>query len=107
MTPGAGLYGGVEGQLGGSAVSAYYEYEGNSSATNYGRYLLRQAAKHMLYQFCHTGGTDAESFTITEDTSWKTWQMVGNGVLIALMLLTAAFCFVMPAVKGKKETKAN
>lgn len=107
MTPGAGLYGGVEGQLGGSAVSAYYEYEGNSSATNYGRYLLRQAAKHMLYQFCHTGGTDAESFTVTEDTSSKTWQMAGNGVLIALMLLTAVFCFVMPAVKGKKETKAN
>ncbi len=104
MTPGAGLFGGVEGQLGGSAVSAYYEYEGNASATNYGRYLLRQAAKHMLYQFCHTGGTDAASVTITTDDSWKTLWTIGNVVLISAMAATAVVCFVLPYTK-KKETK--
>jgi beta-glucosidase len=103
MSPGAGLFGGVEGQLGGSAVSAYYEYEGNSSATNYGRYLLRQAAKHMLYQFCHTGGTDAASVTTNQDSSWKTYWVAANVVLGAAVVLTAVVCFVLPAVK-KKET---
>lgn len=104
MSPGAGLFGGVEGQLGGSAVSAYYEYEGNSSATNYGRYLLRQAAKHMLYQFCHTGGTEAASITIVRDESWKTWWTVGNVVLGAGIAATAVICFVLPNGKKKKET---
>ncbi len=104
MSPGAGLFGGVEGQLGGSAVSAYYEYEGNSSATNYGRYLLRQAAKHMLYQFCHTGGTEAASITIIRDESWKIWWTVGNVVLGAGIAATAVICFVLPNGKKKKET---
>ena len=104
MSPGAGLFGGVEGQLGGSAVSAYYEYEGNSSATNYGRYLLRQAAKHMLYQFCHTGGTEAASITIIRDESWKIWWTVGNVVLGAGIAATAVIFFVLPNGKKKKET---
>ena len=104
MSPGAGLFGGVEGQLSGSAVSAYYEYEGNSSATNYGRYLLRQAAKHMLYQFCHTGGTEAASITIIRDESWKIWWTVGNVVLGAGIAATAVICFVLPNGKKKKET---
>ena len=103
MTPGAGLFGGVEGQLGGSAVSAYYDVEGNASATNYGRYLLRQAAKHMLYQFCHTGGTDAANVTITVDETWKTYWTIGNVVLISAMAATAVFCFVLPYTKKKKD----
>ena len=107
MSPGAGLFGGVEGQLGGSAVSAYYEYEGNSSATNYGRYLLRQAAKHMLYQFCHTGGTNASSFTVTADNSWRTWQTVANVVLGAGVAVTAVVCFVLPYVKKKDQTASK
>ena len=108
MTPGAGLFGGVEGQLGGSAVSAYYEYEGNASATNYGRYLLRQAAKHMLYQFCHTGGTKAINVTITADQSWKTYKTIGNVVLGVAAAATAVVCFVLPYTgkKTKKEENA-
>ncbi|MCD7761080.1 MAG: hypothetical protein LUH16_04805, partial [Clostridiales bacterium] len=102
MSPGAGLFGGVEGQLGGSAVSAYYEYEGNSTATNYGRYLLRQAAKHMLYQYCHTGGTSASSVTVTKDESWKNFWIAGNVILGAGILVTAIACFVLPAVNKKK-----
>ena len=47
MTPGVGLFGGVEGQLGGSDITTYEAYEGNATTTFYGRYLLRQAAKHM------------------------------------------------------------
>ena len=108
MTPGAGLFGGVEGQLGGSAVSAYYEYEGNASATNYGRYLLRQAAKHMLYQFCHTGGTKAINVTITADQSWKTYKTIGNVVLGVAAAATAVVCFALPYTgkKTKKEENA-
>lgn len=106
MLPGAGLFGGVEGQLGGSAVSAYYEYEGNSSATNYGRYLLRQAAKHMLYQFTHTGGTEAVSFSVSQDESWKTWWTIGNVVLGVGIAATAVICFVLPNTKKKKEPVA-
>ncbi len=102
MSPGAGLFGGVEGQLGGSAVSAYYEYEGNSTATNYGRYLLRQAAKHMLYQYCHTGGTSASSVTVTKDESWKNFWIAGNVILGAGIVATAIVCFVLPAVNKKK-----
>lgn len=107
MSPGAGLFGGVEGQLGGSAVSAYYEYEGNSSATNYGRYLLRQAAKHMLYQFCHTGGTDASGFSVTADNSWRTWQIAGNVVLGVGIAATAVVCFILPYVKKKDQTASK
>ena len=103
MTPGAGLFGGVEGQLGGSAVSAYYDVEGNASATNYGRYLLRQAAKHMLYQFCHTGGTNAADVTITVDTSWHAYWIAGNVALVGAMLITAFICFVQPNMKKKEN----
>ena len=103
MTPGAGLFGGVEGQLGGSAVSAYYDVEGNASATNYGRYLLRQAAKHMLYQFCHTGGTNAADVTITVDTSWHAYWIAGNVALVGAMLITAFVCFVQPNMKKKEN----
>lgn len=105
MTPGAGLFGGVEGQLGGSAVSAYYEYEGNASATNYGRYLLRQAAKHMLYQFCHTGGTKALNVSIEVDDSWKNLWTAGNVVIIGGIVATSVFCFVLPYTKKKKENQ--
>lgn len=103
MSPGAGLFGGVEGQLGGSAVSAYYEYEGNSSATNYGRYLLRQAAKHMLYQFCHTGGTDAASVSVTRDESWKNYWIAANVVLGLGIAITAVVCFILPIFKKQDE----
>ena len=107
MTPGAGLFGGVEGQLGGSTVDAYYEYEGDTTSTNYGRYLLRLAAKHMLYQFCHTGGSDTSSVTVTRDESWRNYWTAANVVLIAGMVVTAGVCFVLPLARKKKTTKAN
>ena len=107
MTPGAGLFGGVEGQLGGSTVDAYYEYEGDATSTNYGRYLLRLAAKHMLYQFCHTGGSDTSSVTVTRDESWRNYWTAANVVLIAGMVVTAGVCFVLPLARKKKTTKAN
>jgi len=102
MSPGAGLFGGVEGQLGGSAVSAYYEYEGNTTGTLYGRYLLRQAAKHMLYQFCHTGGTDAASVTLTSSNTMGTIQTALNVVLGVAAAATAVICFVLPYTKKKE-----
>jgi hypothetical protein len=57
----------------------------------------------MLYQFCHTGGTDAASVTTNQDSSWKTYWVAANVVLGAAVVLTAVVCFVLPAVK-KKET---
>ncbi len=98
MSPGAGLFGGVEGQLGGSAVSSYYEVEGNAETTQYGRYLLRQAAKHMLYQFCHA----AQISPVANDT-WRVYQTIGNVVLGLCAAATVAFCFVIPVVKKKKS----
>ena len=98
MSPGAGLFGGVEGQLGGSAVSSYYEVEGNAETTQYGRYLLRQAAKHMLYQFCH-----AAQISPVANDSWRVYQTIGNVILGLCAAATVAFCFVVPVVRKKKQ----
>ena len=98
MSPGAGLFGGVEGQLGGSAVSAYYEIEGNAETTQYGRYLLRQAAKHMLYQFCH-----AAQISPVSNDAWKTYQTIGNVALGAAAAAVIVFCFIVPMLKKKEQ----
>ncbi len=106
LSPGAGLFGGVEGQLGGSPVSTYYDIEGNASSTNYGRYLLRQASKHMLYQYTHTGGTDAASVTITRDNTLQTVQTVAN-VVLALLIVAAAVWMLLPFFRKKKAGEAE
>ncbi len=113
MSPGAGLFGGVEGQLGGSTVDTYYEYEGDATSTNYGTYLLRQTTKHMLYQYCRsratgTSSTVSSSSSSSGTESWKTIQYAVDAVLIAGMVITAVVCFVLPAVNGgKKKAKAK
>lgn len=98
MTPGAGLFGGVEGQLGGSEITTYYKYEGDATTTNYGLYLLRQTTKHMLYQNCH-----AAQVASVQDTSWKAWQVVFNVVGGLGIAATAAFMIVLPLVKKESE----
>ncbi len=98
MTPGAGLYGGIEGQLGGSQIDTWYTYEGNATTTNYGAYLLRATTKHMLYQNCH-----AAKIATVENTSWKTWQVVLNVALGLGMAATTAFLIVIPCIYKKPE----
>jgi beta-glucosidase len=100
MLPGAGLFGGVEGQLGGSAVTAYYDVEGDATSTAYGAYLLRNATKHMLYQNVH-GSTSA---TTRESDQWKTWQVVGNVALGVAAAAAIGLGIVLPAVRRRKET---
>ena len=102
MTPGAGLFGGIEGQLGGSEITAYYKQEGNASTTNYGAYLLRQTTKHMLYQNCH-----AAQVASTQDTSWRTWQVVFNIVLSLGLAASVGFLIVVPAIKKDPEKTAE
>ena len=61
----------------------------------------------MLYQFCHTGGSDTSSVTVTRDESWRNYWTAANVVLIAGMVVTAGVCFVLPLARKKKTTKAN
>ncbi|MFA6861799.1 MAG: glycoside hydrolase family 3 N-terminal domain-containing protein, partial [Bacilli bacterium] len=105
MTPGAGLFGGVEGQLGGSEITTYYSSEGNASTTNYGKYLLRQCMKHMLYQNCHAAQVSA-----TSDTSWRGYQIALNVVCGLGIGAIAIFLILIPCLKkdeddSKKEVK--
>ena len=100
MTPGVGLFGGVEGQLGGSDITTYEAYEGNATTTFYGRYLLRQAAKHMLYQTCH-----AAQIASTPNTSWKAYWVATNVVFGLGMGAAAAFLIVIPLVKHSHATR--
>lgn len=101
LTPGAGLFGGVEGQLGGSKISTYYDYEGDATKTTYGTYLLRQTTKHMLYQACHSAQVEAE-----QNTSWRAWQVVLNVALGVGMGAVVAFLIVLPLIR-KDEKEAN
>jgi beta-glucosidase len=98
MTPGVGLFGGVEGQLGGSDISTYESVEGNATTTFYGRYLLRQAAKHMLYQNCH-----AAQIASTPNTSWKAYWVATNVVLGLGIGAAALFLVALPLVKVLKN----
>lgn len=102
MTPGAGLFGGVEGQLGGSEITKYYTYEGDATTTNYGRYLLRQTMKHMLYQNCH-----AAQIAAVQNTSWKGWQIAFNVVLSLGIAADVAFFFVLPFIRKPEDKKEN
>ncbi len=105
MSPGAGLFGGVEGQLGGSVVSTYYDYEGDATSTNYGKYLLRQTTKHLLYQVCHTGKlVRGETSSSTGTPVWKIIMIVVDILLAALIALTVAFMIVIPLRKKVKVT---
>ena len=100
MTPGAGLFGGVEGQLGGSTLTTYYDYEGDATSTNYGKYLLRQTAKHMLYQVCHTGKlVRGETGTSTGTPAWKIIMIVIDVLLALLALLAIVLNIILPVRK--------
>jgi beta-glucosidase len=104
MSPGAGLFGGVEGQLGGSEVTTYYQYEGDATSTNYGKYLLRQTAKHLLYQVCHTGKlVRGETSVQTATPAWKIIRTVVDVVLAVLILLVVFVGFIQPVRKNKKR----
>lgn len=104
MSPGAGLFGGVEGQLGGSEVTTYYQYEGDATSTNYGKYLLRQTAKHLLYQVCHTGKlVRGETNVQTATPAWKIIRTVVDVVLAVLILLVVFVGFIQPVRKNKKR----
>ncbi len=98
MTPGAGLFGGVEGQLGGSEITTYYKQEGNASTTNYGAYLLRQTMKHMLYQNCH-----AAQVATTQNTSWRAWQIVFNVVFSLGIASACGFLIIWPIFRKEDE----
>lgn len=98
LTPGAGLFGGTEGQLGGSAITTYFAQEGDATTTNYGRYLLRATMKHMLYQNCHAAQIDS-----VPDDSWKTIQIVLNVILGVGMGVTVLFLIVLPLVRKEQE----
>lgn len=102
MTPGAGLFGGVEGQLGGSEITKYYSYEGDATTTNYGRYLLRQTTKRMLYQNCH-----AAQIASVENTGWRAWQIVFNVVLGLGMGVDVALLLVLPLIRKPEEKTEN
>jgi len=105
MSPGAGLFGGVEGQLGGSVVSTYYDYEGDATSTNYGKYLLRQTTKHLLYQICHTGKlVRGETASDTGTPAWKIIMIAADIMLAVLIVVTVAFMIVMPVRKKIKVT---
>lgn len=99
LTPGAGLFGGTEGQLGGSSITTYFEQEGDATTTNYGRYLLRNVMKHMLYQNCH-----AAQIASVPDESWRNIQIALNVVLGVGMGAIAVFFIVLPIVRKEKET---
>ncbi len=97
MTPGAGLFGGVEGQLGGSTITTYYDYEGDATSTNYGKYLLRQTIKHMLYQVCQTGKlVRGETGASNGTPAWKIAMYIIDVVLVLLIILTIALNIILP-----------
>lgn len=104
MTPGAGLFGGVEGQLGGSTITTYYDYEGDATSTNYGKYLLRQTTKHMLYQVCQTGKlVRGETGASTGTPVWKVIMIVIDVILALLAVLTVTFYIIMPFRKSRAK----
>lgn len=102
MTPGAGLFGGVEGQLGGSEITTYFKQEGNATTTNYGAYLLRQTTKHMLYQNCHAAQVAAEV-----NNSWKTYQIILNVAFGLGIGAAAVFMIVLPIIRKENETNGE
>lgn len=103
MTPGAGLFGGVEGQLGGSTITTYYDYEGDATSTNYGKYLLRQTTKHMLYQVCQTGKlVRGETGATTGTSVWKVIMIVIDVVLALLAVLAIVLNIILPIVKKRR-----
>lgn len=103
MTPGAGLLGGVEGQLGGSTITTYYDYEGDATSTNYGKYLLRQTTKHMLYQVCQTGKlVRGENGATTGTPVWKVIMIVIDVVLALLAVLAIVLNIILPIVKKRR-----
>lgn len=105
MTPGAGLFGGVEGQLGGSTITTYYDYEGDATSTNYGKYLLRQTTKHMLYQVCQTGKlVRGENGATTGTHVWKVIMIVIDVVLALLAVLAIVLNIILPIVKKGELT---
>lgn len=105
MTPGAGLLGGVEGQLGGSTITTYYDYEGDATSTNYGKYLLRQTTKHMLYQVCQTGKlVRGENGATTGTPVWKVIMIVIDVVLALLAVLAIVLNIILPIVKKGELT---
>lgn len=105
MTPGAGLFGGVEGQLGGSTITTYYDYEGDATSTNYGKYLLRQTTKHMLYQVCQTGKlVRGETGATTGTPVWKVIMIVIDVVLALLAVLAIVLNIILPIVKKGELT---
>lgn len=102
MTPGAGLFGGVEGQLGGSVITTYYSCEGDASATNYGRYLLRQTTKHMLYQTCRTGKlVRGETNSNSGTPVWKVIMIIVDTLLAMCAALTAVMYIILPFRKRR------
>lgn len=101
LSPGAALMGGI-GQLGGTTVTTYYNIEGNTENTNYGKYALRQMTKNLLYQIMHTGKIVRGEHTL--DTSgmfsgWKLIRFIADIALILLIALTAYLCFVKGRAK--------
>lgn len=106
MTPGAGLFGGVEGQLGGSVITTYYDYEGDATSTNYGRYLLRQTTKHLLYQVCRTGQlVRGETYSQTGTPAWRVIMIVIDVILALSAAATLIFMVVLPLRKNIKKTQ--
>lgn len=102
MSPGAGLFGGVEGQLGGSEVTTYYQYEGDATSTNYGKYLLRQTSKHLLYQICRTGKlVRGETNVASQTPAWKIIMVVVDVLIAALMILIFYTGIIKPIRKRR------
>ncbi len=99
MTPGASLFGGNIGQLGGSLISTYYQYEGDATATNYGKYLLRQTTKNLLYQICHTGKLvrgEHTVLTVSQFSGWRLIRLIVDTILVLIMILTLVFMIILP-----------
>lgn len=104
MSPGAGLFGGVEGQLGGSEVTTYYQYEGDTTSTNYGKYLLRQMTKDLLYQVCQTGKlVRGETDAATTMPAWKIIMIAVDVVLAALIGVVLYIGIIHPIRKKKTQ----
>lgn len=102
MTPGAGLFGGVEGQLGGSVITTYYSYEGDATSTNYGKYLLRQTTKHLLYQVCHTGKlVRGETNSASGTPTWKVIMIAVDILLAVCAALSVVIYIVLPIRKRR------
>lgn len=110
LTPGASLFGGNIGQLGGSLITTYYNYEGDATSTNYGKYMLRMTTKNLLYQVAHTGKLvrgEHTDLTISQFKGWRLIRTVADSVLVVLIILTAVFMVILPIRslrRAKKET---